>query len=143
MSGARCVPFAVLAADPELPALAARYAAHAADELRGRPFDLSAYVTLDSVPGTSAWEVRDERGSLTGFAVLVIAPRPHSSTLVATVESIYAESRGALLRNTIERFAKAQGAEVLLMSAPAGSRASAALVKSGMRICSSIHIKHL
>lgn len=143
MSAAQRVTFAEILSDPDLPALAAQYAEHAALELRGEAFDLGYYALLDSVPGCTAWTVRDGRGKLTGFAVLHIARRPHSSSVAATVESIFAVSRGVVLRKAIEQYATEQGAKVLLMSAPAGSRASAALVKSGMRICSSIHIKQL
>jgi hypothetical protein len=143
MSTAQRVTFHELTTDPNLPTLAARYAEHATAELRGSPFDLAYYARLDEVPGCSAWVVRDGRGVLTGFAVLVIAARPHFNALAATVESIYAESRGLMLRRAIEQYAKEQGAAVLLMSAPYESRASAALAKTGMRVCSSIHIKAL
>ena len=137
------VTFAEALRDPDLHTLAEQYAEHAADELRGAKFDLVYYAALDYVPGCTAWMVRDGRGALTGFAVLCIAPRPHSTSLAATVESIFAVSRGSALRRAIEQYAKAQGAAVLLMSAPVGSRASAALVKTGMRVCSSVHIKAL
>lgn len=142
MSTVQRVTFASILADPGFPALVAGYATHAADELLGMAPNLAHYAILDHVPGCTAWEVRYS-GELTGFAVLCIAPRPHSSALAATVESIYARVGGLQLRRALEQYAAEQGANVLLMSAPAGSRASEALVKSGMRICSSIHIKAL
>jgi len=143
MTIARRTTFAALLADPDLPAMASRYAAYATDELQGRTFDMNYYLQLDAVPACSAFEVRDGQNTLTGFAVVFMSERPHSRTLAATVESIYAESRGLALRTAIEQYARKCGAEILLMSAPVGSRASAALVKTGMRICSSLHIKAL
>lgn len=131
-----------LFSDPDFPALVEEYKRHAIAEVAGGAPDLEFYRHLEQAPGVSLWSVRKD-GKLTGFAALLLRYAPHSGATTATTETLFALEGGAVLRRKLAAYASSKGASVLLIAAPYGSRASKALIYSGMRPCTIIHALQL
>lgn len=127
-----------LFSDPDFPALVEEYRRHAIAEVAGGTPDLEFYRKLEHAPGVTVWAVRSH-DRLTGFAVLLVKVAPHSGATTASTESLFAVEGGAVLRRELADYAATQGASVLLIAAPYGSRASKALIYAGMRPCTIIH----
>ena len=85
------------------------------------------YLLLENSGGFQAFGVY-EVDRLIGFACVLIYPLPHYGKRVAATESIFismgyrSRSRGVELMNYIENYARIQGCEAFLYSAPKGSR---------------------
>lgn len=127
MSEIRRISYSEILGSPNAQALLDGYAAECAIEEIGEPSPQGEmYAKLESANVLQCFGAYAE-GLLVGFASVLISVLPHYGQLTATVESIYVEPKmrgllGIPLMATIEAYATERGCQVILYSAPTGSR---------------------
>lgn len=125
--------YAEVAGDPAFPRLIAAYADESGIDGLPRPTpDTEHYLAADRC-GLQHMIGAYHRGNLVGFANVLVAPFPHYSTKIATIESwfVHREYRytgaGLALKRAAERTAKEAGAAGLFISTPFGSQLAAVM----------------
>lgn len=87
--------------------------------------------------------------SLVGFIVILLAPMPHYSHQIATVESFYVDPEyrsygaGKRILKVAEDYAREMGSPVLYVTAPTGGRLDLAMPTLGYRPTNTIYCRKL
>jgi len=119
------VSYATILDDPNAEALLREYAAECSlPELGEAKPQRELYAMLEASGGFQAFGVYD-RETLVGFAAVLIYVLPHYGKKIAVTESIFVDKGyplGHALLGYIEEYAKENGCEAFLYSAPIGSR---------------------
>jgi GNAT superfamily N-acetyltransferase len=135
--------------DPEAVALLAAYSEESRNkDLPSHDPDWAMYERMEQSGMMKLFGAFAD-GKIVGFIVVLMAPMPHYSTRIGTVESFYVHpdyrsfGTGKKILKVAEDYVRAQGSPVLYVTAPKGGRLDQAMNQFGYRPTNTIYCRRL